>query len=61
MVTTSDKVTIVLPNFDMGQLLANNYKMIEKSEEVPTPFCLLCTIVMKYLNSVVKDKSNQVC
>jgi len=60
MIAASDQVTIVFPDYDMGQLLANNYKMLEESK-VPTPFCLICTVIMKYLNGEIKDKSNQVC
>lgn len=59
MIAASDQVTIVFPDYDMGQLLANNYKMLEEPT-VPTPFCLICTVVMKYLNGEIKDKSNQV-
>jgi len=60
MIAASDQVTIVFPDYDMGQLLANNYKMLEEPK-VPTPFCVICTVVMKYLNGEIKDKSNQVC
>lgn len=60
MIASSSQVTVVFPGYNMGQLLANNYKMLE-SPEVPTPFCLVCTVLMKYLNEEVKDKSNQVC
>lgn len=59
MVAVSEQVTVVFPEYDMGKLLVNNYKMLEEPE-VPTPFCLICTVVMKYLNSAVKDKANQV-
>lgn len=60
MVATSGLVTVVLPGYNMGQLLTNNYKMLEEPK-LPTPMCLICTVVMKYLNSEIKDKSNQVC
>lgn len=59
MIATSGQVTLVFPGYNMGQLLANNYKMLE-GQKVPTPFCLICTVLMKYLNNEVKDKSNQV-
>lgn len=58
MIATSGLVTVVLPGYNMGQLLANNYKMLEEPK-IPTPFCLVCTVVMKYLNSEIEDKSNQ--
>lgn len=60
MIASSDQVTVVFPGYNMGQLLANNYKMLEEPK-VPTPFCLVCTVVMKYLNTEIKDKSNDVC
>lgn len=60
MIASSNQVTVVFPGYNMGQLLANNYKMLE-TPKVPTPFCLVCTVLMKYLNEEVKDKSNQVC
>lgn len=60
MVVSSGQVTLVLPGYNIGQLITNNYKVLEKSK-VPTPFCLICTAVMKYLNNEIKDKSNQVC
>lgn len=60
MIATSGLVTVVLPGYNMGQLLANNYKMLAQPK-VPTPFCLVCTVVMKYLNSEIKDTTNQVC
>jgi len=59
MVVFSDQVTLVFPGNNIGQLLANNYKMLEEPK-VPTPFCLVCTVVMKYVNGEIKDKSNQV-
>lgn len=59
MIATSGQVTVVFPGYNMGQLLANNYKMLE-DPKVPTPVCLVCTVLMKYLNKEVKDKSNQV-
>ncbi|VVC25407.1 Hypothetical protein CINCED_3A004152 [Cinara cedri] len=58
MVASSGLVTIAFPGYDIGKLLTNNHRMLEEPK-VPTPFCLVCTIVMKYLNNVVKDKSNQ--
>lgn len=60
IIASSGQVTIVFPGYNMGQLLANNYKMLEEPK-VPTPFCLVCTVVMKYLHGVIKDKTNQVC
>lgn len=60
MIASSEKVTVIFPGYDVGQLLANNYKMLEEPK-VPTPFCLVCTVVMKYLHDVVKDKNDQVC
>lgn len=60
MIATAGQVTVVFPGYNMGQLLANNYKMLEEPK-VPTPFCLVCTVVMKYLHSVIRDKNNQVC
>lgn len=60
MIADSDQVTIVFPGYNMGQLLANNYKMLEEPK-VPTPLCIVCTVAMKYLNTEVQDKSNQVC
>lgn len=59
MIASSDKVTVVFPGYDIGQLLANNYKMLEEPK-VPTPFCLVCTVVMKYLHGAIQDKTNQV-
>ncbi|XP_027843877.2 prosaposin isoform X2 [Aphis gossypii] len=58
MIATAGQVTVVFPGYNMGQLLANNYKMLEEPK-VPTPFCLVCTVVMKYLHSVIRDKNNQ--
>ncbi|XP_060879577.1 prosaposin-like isoform X2 [Metopolophium dirhodum] len=58
MIATAGQITIVFPGYNMGQLLANNYKMLEEPK-VPTPFCVVCTVVMKYLNGEIKDKSNQ--
>lgn len=60
MIATAGQVTIVFPGYNMGQLLANNYKMLEESK-IPTPFCVICKVVLKYLNGEIKDKSNQVC
>lgn len=60
MVVSSGQVTVVLPGYNIGQLIANNYRILEKPK-VPTPFCVICTVVMKYLNGEIKDKSNQVC
>lgn len=60
MIVSSEKVSVIIPGYDIGTLLVNNYKMLEEPK-VPTPFCLICTVVMKYLHGVVKDKSNQVC
>lgn len=59
MIATSEKVTIVFPDYNIGHLLANDYKMLGKLK-VPTPFCLVCTVVMKYLHGAIKNKSNQV-
>lgn len=59
MIATAGKITIVFPGYNMGQLMTNNYKMLEEPK-IPTPFCLVCTVVMKYLNSEIKDKSNEV-
>lgn len=59
MIVSSDQVTLVFPGNNIGQLLANNYKMLEEPN-LPTPFCLVCTVVMKYVNGEIKDKSNQV-
>ncbi|KAL4148278.1 hypothetical protein QTP88_002555 [Uroleucon formosanum] len=58
MIATAGKITIVFPGYNMGQLMTNNYKMLEEPK-IPTPFCLVCTVVMKYLNSEIKDKSNE--
>ncbi|XP_008187613.1 uncharacterized protein LOC100169068 isoform X1 [Acyrthosiphon pisum] len=58
MIATAGQITIVFPGYNMGQLMANNYKMLEEPK-VPTPFCIVCTVVMKYLNGEIKDKSNQ--
>ncbi|XP_050533788.1 prosaposin isoform X2 [Daktulosphaira vitifoliae] len=58
MIAKTDKVTIVFPGLNIGQMIINDYKMPVKSK-VPTPFCLICTVLMKYLNKVVEDKSNQ--
>lgn len=60
VIATTGQVTVVFPGFSVGELLSNNYKMLEEPK-VPTPFCLVCTVVMKYINNEVKDKSNQVC
>lgn len=61
MIVSSSQVTLVFPGYDIGQLLSNNYKMLLEEPKVPTPLCLVCTVVMKYLNTEIKDKSNDVC
>ncbi|XP_060857107.1 prosaposin-like isoform X2 [Metopolophium dirhodum] len=58
MIATAGQITIVFPGYNMGQLMANNYKMLE-DPKVTKPFCIVCTIVIKYLNGEIKDKSNQ--
>uniref|UniRef100_A0A2H8TIU9 Sulfated glycoprotein 1 n=1 Tax=Melanaphis sacchari TaxID=742174 RepID=A0A2H8TIU9_9HEMI len=58
MIATAGQITVVFPGYNMGQLLANNYKMLEEPK-IPTPFCVVCTVVMKYLNSEIRDKTNQ--
>jgi len=60
MIATAGQITIVFPGYNMGQLMANNYKMLEEPK-VRDPICIVCKIVMKYLNDEIKDKSNQVC
>jgi len=60
MIAASDQVTVVFPGYDMGKLLANNYKMLEEPK-ILTPLCVICLAVMKYLNLEVQDKSNTVC
>lgn len=59
MIASSGKVSVVFPGYDMGKMIANNYKMLEEPK-VPTPLCLVCTVVMKYLHGMIKDRSNQV-
>jgi len=60
MVVSSGQITVVFPGYNIGQLLVNDFKMLEEPK-VLTPLCLLCTVVLKYINNAVKDKSNQVC
>lgn len=59
MIASSSQVTIAFPGYDVGSLLSNNRKML-KEPTMLTPLCLVCTIVMKYLNRAVEDKTNQV-
>lgn len=61
MIASTSEVTVVFPGFNMGTLLANNNKMLEEPSKVPTPACVVCLVVMKYLNKMVNDKSTQVC
>ncbi|CAI6377373.1 unnamed protein product [Macrosiphum euphorbiae] len=59
MIATDGQITLVFPGYNMGQLMANNYKMLEEPK-VTIPFdCIVCKTVMKYLNGEIKDKSNQ--
>eukprot|EP00102_Acyrthosiphon_pisum_P020690 XP_016657900.1 PREDICTED: prosaposin-like [Acyrthosiphon pisum] len=59
MIATAGQTTIVFPGYNMGQLMANNYKMLEEPKVTNLYYCKVCTIVMKYLNGEIKDKSNQ--
>lgn len=59
MIASSNQVTLAFPGYDVGTLFSNNHGMI-KEPKIPTPFCLTCTVVMKYMNKVVNDKTNQV-
>lgn len=59
IIANSGQVTLIFPGTNIAQFLANNNNKLQEPE-VPTPFCLICTVVMKYLNSEIKDKSNQV-
>lgn len=59
MIASSGQVTIIFPEYNLWDLLSNNHKMLNEPK-VPTPLCLVCTVVMKYVNNEVKEKSNQV-
>jgi len=60
MIATDGQITLVFPGYNMGQLMANNYKMLDEPK-VTVPFdCVVCKTVIKYLNGEIKDKSNQV-
>ncbi|XP_050430702.1 prosaposin isoform X2 [Adelges cooleyi] len=58
MIAETNQAKVIFPGLNLGQLITNNYQM-PAQPKVPTPLCLVCTVLMKYLNRVVEDKSNQ--